>query len=118
AKRGGGTFRGEDEDEDQPVANLRSDFDAEWVAKQTESSAHVVAHLVGEGQGPVTIPGILRPVCIGTRVLSELRDGGPDEGLAGRMVEKVRELQWIDLGDLHEAAEMIMKRESGKDVSF
>jgi len=86
-----------------PTAELRQHFGADWAAKfnddflqtKLEALKHGL-HYAKNVRHYEEVDGCLRPFCLGPRLLAELKAAGPENELAARVVEAVRNLQWTE----------------------
>lgn len=82
-------------DDPIPIVELRRRFDSAWAAREVASAATIVIHMVDQNPGRlVTLNGPIRPFHAGGRLVAELRESGPPEGLGDRLVEAMRRTQW------------------------
>lgn len=79
-----------------PVGELRRRYPAAWVRGQIESGVEAIRHIVREEQQAVTLSGPVRPFFVGPRLLDELDEYGPPEELAERLIELMRQVQYLD----------------------
>jgi hypothetical protein len=94
ARRGAANVEPEDGDP-VPIDELRSRYDGEWVAGQVRSGAAAVGAVADANPGKlITMDGPVRPFLVGGRLIAELRQGGPAEQLASRLIEAMRRTQW------------------------
>jgi hypothetical protein len=94
ARRGAANVEPEDGDP-IPPGELRGRYDGEWVAGQVRSGAAAVGAVADANPGKlITLDGPVRPFLVGGRLIAELRQGGPAEQLAGRLIEAMRRTQW------------------------
>jgi hypothetical protein len=90
------------EDDVTPRERLRDVFSREWIAEEIGKEAGVVVTLIRDENKDyhyLTLRGCVRPFHIGRRVLAELEAAGPPEGLPDRLIDAIREVQFIDTGE-------------------
>ncbi len=76
------------------IAELRRLHTADWMHEQAVSGTRILATLIREGRGPMSMPGPNRACFIGERLLAELEAAGPPDGLSDRVVATMRRVQW------------------------
>lgn len=75
---------------------LRELFDnKEWLHTSSESGARSLAHLIDEGRGPMCVPGPVRNVFIGTKILTQFRNSGKTELMTDLFLDLIRKVQYI-----------------------
>lgn len=74
-----------------PVAQLRDVYDETWAVGQAQSGVRVIRALINDGRGPIQVPGPVRSLCVGPRVLAQV--AGEDEHV--RMWDAMRAVQWL-----------------------
>ena len=79
---------------DVAIDELRSLHTADWMHEQAVSGARILATLIRDGRGPMDMPGPNRSCYVGARLLAELEAAGPPDGLADRVLEVMRRVQW------------------------
>lgn len=62
----------------------------DWWRGPAESAVDAFRRMVRDGQGPLTVPGPVRPLVVGPRVLDGLDPADP----GGALVERLRSIQW------------------------
>ncbi len=77
-----------------PLAELRERHDADWAQQQAKSGASVVAAMIDDGRGPMSMAGPVRDIFIGQRLLRELRAAGPASEFPSRVLAEMRRVQW------------------------
>jgi hypothetical protein len=75
-------------------AALRKLCDRSWERLQADSGTRTISTMIGEGKGPMAIPGPVRHCHIGQRLLGELERAGTPEDLSDRFIEAIRRVQW------------------------
>ena len=97
------TVVAEDGDDPVDVDDLETYYGPDWAADQLAAGIAAVVRTVDANPGKiVTLAGPVRAFSIGDRLLGELRDGGPPEALADRLIGAIRRTQWP--GDCHVAS--------------
>jgi hypothetical protein len=76
------------------LPELRRVHGADWMNEQAASGSRVLAAMIREGRGPMSVPGPVRSCWIGTRLLDELERAGPPEALPTRVIDTLRRVQW------------------------
>jgi hypothetical protein len=66
----------------------------DWMDEQAASSTRVLANMIKEGKGPMSMPGPRRSCWIGERLLAELEGAGPPDALPTRVLATLRRVQW------------------------
>ena len=79
-----------------PVSELRRAYGAEWISGQIDSGVRVVAHMATERGEEAGIPGPIRTCYLGPIMVAALTAAGPPESLAGRVLEAIRRVQYVD----------------------
>lgn len=75
---------------------LREIFDnSEWLNRSSESGVRSLIHLIDEGRGPMCVPGPVRNVFIGTKVLTQFRNSGKAELMTDLFLDLIRKVQYI-----------------------
>ena len=62
--------------------------------EQAESGTRILAEMIRDGRGPMSMPGPNRSCYVGERLLAELEVAGPRDTLADRVLETMRRVQW------------------------
>jgi hypothetical protein len=93
---------------------LRKLHTSDWMHEQAESGTRILAEMIREGRGPISMPGPNRSCFIGTRLLAELEAAGPRETLSERVLATMRRVQW----DLPPGFRDAGVFESGKDEAL
>jgi hypothetical protein len=96
------------------VGELRKLHTADWMHEQAESGTRILADLIREGRGPMSMPGPNRSCFIGTRLLAELEAAGPPATLSERVLATMRRVQWEVPAEFRDAGVF----ESGKDEAL
>jgi hypothetical protein len=96
------------------IGELRKLHTADWMHEQAESGTRILAQLIREGRGPMSMPGPNRSCFIGTRLLAELEAAGPPETLSERVLATMRRVQWDVPAGFRDAGVF----ESGKDETL
>jgi hypothetical protein len=76
------------------IAELRRLHTADWMHEQAVSGTRMLATLIREGRGPMSMPGPNRACFIGERLLAELEAAGPSDALSDRVLATMRRVQW------------------------
>jgi hypothetical protein len=76
------------------IGEVRRLHTADWMHEQAESGARILAQMIREGRGPMSMPGPNRSCYIGERLLAELEAAGPPTALADRVLATMRRVQW------------------------
>jgi len=76
------------------VGELRKLHTSDWMHEQAESGTRILAEMIREGRGPMSMPGPNRSCYVGTRLLAELEAAGPRETLSQRVLATMRRVQW------------------------
>ena len=79
---------------DIDISELRRLHTTDWMHEQAVSGTGILAKMIREGRGPMSMPGPNRSCWIGTRLLAELEAAGPPEALSDRVLETMRRVQW------------------------
>ena len=96
------------------AGELRKLHTADWMHEQAESGTRILADLIREGRGPMSMPGPNRSCFIGTRLLAELEAAGPPATLSERVLATMRRVQWDVPAEFRDAGVF----ESGKDEAL
>lgn len=115
ATGGQGKVRAEDGREES-VGDLRSVF-GDLCQATNEGGTRFLIERIEEGETNLTLPGPIRPFCIGPRVLEELRSEGSDEGLTERLLNRIRQVQYTSEAE-HYYEASVLQAASGEDVKF
>lgn len=96
------------EDEDGRIVSsdqLRFVYSSDWINEQNGAGTNaLIAMLKKEGNSTVTLPGVRRDFHVGRRLIKELSDAGPDSELTARLIQRMREVQFIDTDYWYPAA--------------
>jgi hypothetical protein len=76
------------------IADLRRLHTVDWMHEQAVSGTRILATLIREGRGPMSMPGPNRACYIGERLLAELEAAGPPDTLSDRVLATMRRVQW------------------------
>jgi hypothetical protein len=76
------------------IAELRRLHTADWMHEQAVSGTRMLATLIREGRGPMSMPGPNRACFVGERLLAELEAAGPPDALSDRVLATMRRVQW------------------------
>ena len=76
------------------LGELRRLHTADWMHEQAVSGTRILASLIREGRGPLSMPGPNRACFIGDRLLTELEAAGPPDTLSERVLATMRRVQW------------------------
>jgi len=76
------------------IGELRRLHTADWMHEQAVSGTRILASLIREGRGPMSMPGPNRACFIGERLLAELEAAGPPDTLSDRVLATMRRVQW------------------------
>jgi len=90
-----------------PVSELRVAHDDAWVRNQWESGASVVAAMIGQGRGPITVPGARRSFVLGTRSIAEL-------DTSDKLLARMRRVQWIEREGFRAAGVFEASKDDGR----
>jgi hypothetical protein len=115
ATGGRGTIRAEDGREES-VEDLRRVF-GDLCSTTNEGGTRFLIERIEEGETNLTLPGPIRPFCIGPRVLEELLSEGPREGLTERLLDRIRNVQYTREAE-HYYAASVLQAASGEEVKF
>jgi len=110
-----GLIRTEDGREES-VEDLRGLFGSLCETTNAGGTAFLVER-IEEGESNLTLPGPIRPFCIGPRVLEELLSEGPREELTQRLLDRIRLVQYTGEADDYYAAS-VLQAASEEDVKF
>jgi hypothetical protein len=88
---------------DIELAEIQRLHTADWMREQAVSGTRVLATLIGDGKGPMGLPGPNRACYIGKRLLTELEAAGPPEALSDRVLATMRHVQWDVPADFRDA---------------
>lgn len=69
-------------------------FNQEWFLKKSESGARIVSAMIEEGHGPMCIPGPVRNVFIGERVLQDFKSAAEQIPLWVSYLHFIRHVQY------------------------
>lgn len=72
----------------------------DWWRGPAESAVRAFRHMLTIGRGPLTVPGPVRPMVVGARVLDALDPTDP----AGALVGRLRSMQWDLPWDVRDAS--------------
>jgi hypothetical protein len=95
-------------------AALRKLCDGSWERLQTNSGTRAISMMIGEGKGPMAIPGPVRHWHVGKRLLDELEHAGPLEALSDRFIEAIRRVQWSVPDDFRDAGVFVSGDKPGQ----
>lgn len=112
ASGGQGRVWTEDGQEAQ-VPELRERFGA-LCAQTNEGGAAFLVSRIEAGEAHLTLPGPVRSFCIGPRVLEELTSAGPAAGLTGRLLERIREVQYSAEAERYYSASVLQAASEGE----
>jgi hypothetical protein len=79
---------------DVPVSMLAERHGAAWMTEFAASAAGSLVALIRQGRGPMTIPGPIRPCCVGERSIAALEREGTQGTMADKLIELMRHVQW------------------------
>jgi hypothetical protein len=95
-------------------AELRKLCDKAWERQQASSSARAISMMIGEGKGPMAIPGPVRYCHVGKRLLGELSRAGTPEALPDRFIEAIRRVQWSVPDGFRDAGVFVSGEKAGQ----
>jgi hypothetical protein len=98
------------------VGELRRLHTADWMREQAADGARMLATLIREGRGPMSMPGPNRSCWVGARLLAEMEAAGPPETLSDRLLARMRQVQWNVPADFRDAGVFVSGGDGdGKD---
>ena len=93
------------------IGELRRLHTADWMHEQAVSGTRILASLIREGRGPLSMPGPNRACFIGERLLAELEAAGPPDTLSERVLATMRRVQWDVPAGFRDAGVFVSGRE-------
>jgi hypothetical protein len=75
------------------IEKLREICDEQWERSSVESGMRALAYLIDQGKGPMTVPGVIRNLYLGERILSQFRTSGTP--LDEQYLTLMRKVQYI-----------------------
>ena len=97
------------------IGELRRLHTADWMHEQAVSGTRILASLIREGRGPLSMPGPNRACFIGDRLLAELEAAGPPDTLSDRVLATMRRVQWDVPAGFRDAGVFVSGREGEGD---
>jgi hypothetical protein len=93
------------------LGDLRRLHTTDWMREQAVSGTRILATLIREGRGPMSMPGPNRACFIGERLLAELEAAGPPDALSDRVLATMRRVQWDVPAGFRDAGVFVSGRE-------
>lgn len=90
----------------QPISRveLRKLFGSAWIQDIQRSSIRTLDHITKRDGGKIiTVPALFRACHYGQHRLGELRGSSTESEFAARVIEDVRQIQYMEAGDYYEA---------------
>lgn len=99
-----------------PADQLRDAYDAEWQRTANLNGLAAVQSMIADDEmESVCIPGAVRSVYIGPRVLQDLAGAGPEGELLDRLLDFMKCVQWIDPEDYFPASTLVLREKADPD---
>jgi hypothetical protein len=98
-----------------PLTRLREEYGPAWVEGQV-AMFHMLPQLMRQHRTTLQITGPVRPFHLGPRLLAELEEAGPPEGLPERLIALMRRVQYIDPEEYYCADALRFEKKGGGKV--
>lgn len=105
----------------QPISrvDLRKLFGCAWIQENQRSSIRILDHITKRDGGKIiTVPALFRACHYGQHRLSELRGSSTESEFAARVIEDVRQIQYMEAGDYYEAVAYDGDGENGVEFTY